>query len=450
MDEAISIPRPSSDCSAQLREANKLEELSMTETTRQRSVTTTSERPSEADLNVLADRWRSAPRRWGHPLHSICSYFAMFPPQLAHFLIDWLTSPGDVVYDPFAGRGTVPLEAALLGRTGHASDANPLAAVLSSAKVSIPTGAQIRRRLDELEKAWMSASTDIRNEPPDIRMLYSDCTLRQLVFLKRELDRSRSVDTFIMALVLGMLHANHSRNGATRGFSISMPNTFAMAPGYVRRYIDENGLVAPNVDVFAMLRTRVQRLALPDSHKPSGRVWLQDATIRAPAWLRKEKARLVLTSPPYLQVIKYGKYNWVRLWFLDQEARAVDDQLMASSSLKRYSEFMGTVCKRLAEVVTPDGYVCLVIGDVRRGNDCLNLAETVWERAIEPLGWQRHAIVADELPEQSKVSRIWKNNSGRATKTDRILILSPQTSGLPALVKPSWEKASRAYERSTV
>ena len=46
-------------------------------------------------------------------------------------------------------------------------------------------------------------------------------------------------------------------NGATRGLSISMPNTFAMAPGYVSDYIKKHGLVAPNVDVFQMLRKRL-------------------------------------------------------------------------------------------------------------------------------------------------------------------------------------------------
>lgn len=397
---------------------------------------------TESDLSAMAERWKNAPRRWGHPLHSICSYFAMFPPQLAHFFIDWLTGPGEVVYDPFAGRGTVALEAALLGRTGHASDANPLATVLSASKVSVPSAERIILRLDKLQKSSKISRVSIAKEPSDIRMLYSDATLRQLVFLRRELDRSDPTDVFITSLVLGMLHANHSKSGASRGFSVSMPNTFAMAPGYVRRYIQDHGLLAPDVDVFAMLRTRLTRLDLPSNPITTGRAWTQDATAEPPAWLRKGKAKLVLTSPPYLQVIKYGKYNWIRLWFLGYSAQAVDQTLMASSSLKRYLEFMGSVCKQLEKLVSPDGFVCFVIGDVRKGDVSMNLAEAVWEGAIASLGWQRHAIVADELVEQYKVSRIWKNHSGRATKTDRVLILSPQVVELPRMVTPNWEKAT--------
>src|SRR3954467_10008032 len=98
-------------------------------------------------LSGLPTRWRRAPRRWGHPLHSVCSYFAMFPPQLASVFIRWLTRPGDVVYDPFAGRGTAPFEALLHGRVGLGSDANPLAHALTQAKVRIPSAVAVNRRL---------------------------------------------------------------------------------------------------------------------------------------------------------------------------------------------------------------------------------------------------------------------------------------------------------------
>ena len=54
------------------------------------------------DLARLAERWHRAPRRWGLPLHAVCSYFAMFPPQLAHVFIRWLTQPKETVYDPSA------------------------------------------------------------------------------------------------------------------------------------------------------------------------------------------------------------------------------------------------------------------------------------------------------------------------------------------------------------
>jgi site-specific DNA-methyltransferase (adenine-specific) len=271
-------------------------------------------------------------------------------------------------------------------------------------------------------------------------MLYSKKTLAQLVWLKGQLSRDDDTDCFLTAMILGMLHANHNKIGAPRGFSISMPNTFAMAPGYVAKYIKEHGLVPPEVDVFAMLRAKVERLDLPSSKLAHGKVWLHDATDQPPRWLAQKRPKLIFTSPPYLQVIKYGKYNWVRLWFLGETSADVDKRLMASASLNRYLEFMRSVSLNLKQVVADDGYVCFVIGDVRRGDEDLNLAQAVWDSVLESQGWHLHGIIADEIPKDRKVSRIWKNNSGRATKVDRLLLLSPKPIQLPDVVPPSWSE----------
>lgn len=363
----------------------------------------------------------------------------MFPPQLAAVFIRWLTSPGDAVFDPFSGRGTVALEASLSGRQAFAGDANPLAHALTRAKLRVPSAAGLGRRLTELDREFATARVDLQDVPDDIRMLYAPGTLRQLVFLRERLSADRPTDAFIVALVLGMLHANHSSAGATRGFSISMPNTFAMAPGYVRSYISREGLVAPEVNVFEMLRARAARYRLPTRMMVGGQSWLRDATKRPPLSVRSARPKLVITSPPYLEVIKYGKYNWVRLWFLGHEPRDVDAGLMATGSLSRYLSFMESVLARLKETVAADGYVCLIVGDVRRGSDQINLAGKLWRHAAEPTGWHCHALVADQLPAGSKVSRIWKGNPGRATKVDRILLLSPSSDvALPSVPTPSW------------
>lgn len=387
------------------------------------------------NLARVPDRWHRAPRRWGHPLHAVCSYFAMFPPQLAHVLVRWLSEPGQTVYDPFCGRGTVGLEAALTGRRALLSDANPLAHALAASKVWIPSHAQVAARLHELRLTYVAVDEDLADVPTAIRMLYSDGTLRQLVFLRREL-RTGAADRLLRAITLGMLHANHSSEGATRGFSISMPNTFAMAPAYVASYIVEHGLVAPDCDVFAMLGTRARRLRLPSTPRRAGRAWRQDAT--KPLALGAERARLVLTSPPYLKVIQYGKYNWVRLWFLGEEAKQVDAALTTTSSLSRYLEFMTDVLAGLENAVTPDGFVALVIGDVRRGEEQLDLAGAVAEQVAAPGGWHCHGTIVDRLPTRHKVSRIWKNQAGRATKVDRILLLSREERRLPPIAPVRW------------
>lgn len=409
------------------------------------------EKTISGPLDGIADLWRAAPRRWGHPLHSICSYFAMFPPHIPRVFIEWLTSAGDVVYDPFSGRGTAPLEACRLGRIGIGSDASPLAQLLTAAKVDPPLPAEVSLRIAALRAKANSKGG--RRAPEDIKMLYSERVLSQLSNLRESLNLEDRTDRFIMATILGMLHANYSPGGPAKGFSISMPNTFSMAPGYVRKYIAEHSLVPPDVDVLEMVERKIARMDLPEAPAVRGYAWLADA--RTPPGDQLGKARLIFTSPPYLNVIKYGKYNWIRLWMLGHEPKEVDAALMATASPVRYLHFMAEVLANLQRTVSPDGYVCLMIGDVR-GDDSkgvANLAETVWQFVARPSGWRRLGILNDSLPEEHKVSRIWgSKKKGRATRVDRILILAPPGSSHRLPPRPrqaSWLSALEWASSST-
>ena len=395
-------------------------------------------------LNGLADRWHRAPARWGHPLHSLCSYFAMFPPKVPYVFIRWLTKPGDVVYDPFSGRGTAPLEACRMGRVGMGSDANPLAHVLTAAKVDPPSTEEARARLFVLREGCRAG--DSSSAPPEIRMLYSERVLEQLLGFRDALSLNRRDDRFLLALLLGVMHANFRPGKPARGLSISMPNTFSMAPGYVQRYIEKHQLVPPDVDVFDLLDRKLDRMHLPDTVARRGSAWRRDARKPLGRAIRERPAKLVFTSPPYLSVIKYGKYNWIRLWMLGHDPKAVDGGLVATASLAKYLAFMRTVLRQLAPAVRDDGHLCLMIGDVlqRATGKVTNLAGRVWEEAAEPLGWQLRGVVADRVPTRHKVSRIWKQGRGQATKTDRILILSPagrKPQGLPTLGRIRWKPA---------
>src|SRR5205809_636388 len=88
----------------------------------------------------------TAKQRAANRLHEI-SYRACFKPQLPRFFIERLTEPGERVYDPFMGRGTTLVEAALLGRVPLGCDANPLSVVLARPRLHPPTLEQIEQRL---------------------------------------------------------------------------------------------------------------------------------------------------------------------------------------------------------------------------------------------------------------------------------------------------------------
>ena len=122
-------------------------------------------------------------QRCGHSLHEI-SYRGCFKPELAGFFIDRFTSAGEVVYDPFMGRGTTPLEAALRGRIAMGSDANPLCEMLAAPRLDPPSIQEISRWLNEFD--WNSAT----DTPAEVLAFFHPETLRQLVLLRTALLQS--------------------------------------------------------------------------------------------------------------------------------------------------------------------------------------------------------------------------------------------------------------------
>lgn len=79
--------------------------------------------------------------------HGLHQYKGKFYPQLVKSLLNISgTEPGSIVFDPFCGSGTVPLEGYLNGMISIGCDINPMAVEISRAKIEILTVG-----LDELQ-----------------------------------------------------------------------------------------------------------------------------------------------------------------------------------------------------------------------------------------------------------------------------------------------------------
>src|SRR5690606_24256851 len=96
---------------------------------------------------------------------------------------------GDRVYDPFMGRGTTPLEAALRGRVPVGNDANPLCAHLLAPRLDPPTLDEVEARLRALDLGARAAA--LTDDPDltrdDLLTFFHPETLAELVALRRYL-----------------------------------------------------------------------------------------------------------------------------------------------------------------------------------------------------------------------------------------------------------------------
>ena len=223
---------------------------------------------------AIEPEWKAQQRLWGHSFHPMCSYLASFPAALAHAFIARYSRPGDVVLDPFSGRGTTPLQACAEGRLGVGNDLNPFAHLLTASKVEPATRGGALTRLTQLRLGWNAdapgwarlarrvagdpAATlvpaagshggpDGGTEPVPVEVVlaFHPDTLGQLLFVRSELRLEDRTDRFLAAAITGILHGKSASY-----LSELMPNTFSMAPRYVREFATRTSFASPRRDVF--------------------------------------------------------------------------------------------------------------------------------------------------------------------------------------------------------
>ena len=386
--------------------------------------------------NIQPSIWQENNRRWAAPQHYTCSYMAMFPPALPHYFIRRFTEQGDTVLDPFSGRGTTAVEAIAQNRIGIGNDLNDLAYVLTKGKLANPSLDEVLARLEALEsgyarKEWLKFS----GMPNKIRMIFHPETQKHLMYLKRELDwKNDDIDAFLAMVLMGAMH------GQSSGFlSLSMPNTFSMGWNYVKKYIAKHNLKRPNRDAFEVIRHRCKRF-LKKGRLPGKGVAIHGDVreLGQVKQITEDSVKMIFSSPPYLKVIKYGLYNWIRLWWLIGEHKSIDKKLDDEHSVQPYLNFMKDVLETTLPLLDKkSGMACWVIGDVKD----INLAKLVWDEVgskIQILDddgevqkYRLLGIIADEIKDEEKVTKIWNSEtdkSGKATLTDRILIICPADS----------------------
>src|SRR6476660_1885799 len=136
------------------------------------------------DVPVYQQELWTSRQRQACSLHEV-SYRACFKPQLPAYFIDRLSEEGDVVYDPFSGRGTTAVEGALRARRVIANDINPLSAIFAQPRLEVPNMSEIDARLHAIELQLKARST------LDLSMFFHCDTERELLNLRAYLNARR-------------------------------------------------------------------------------------------------------------------------------------------------------------------------------------------------------------------------------------------------------------------
>jgi len=379
----------------------------------------TTTRIEERSIPYFTNEFWTSRQRQAHSLHEI-SYRACFKPQLPRFFIDRLTEPGDVVYDPFMGRGTTLIEAALMGRVPAGCDVNPLSAVLTWPRLDPPTMEAVSGRLGQVDFG------DADECPEDLMAFYHPETLKEICalkkyFLRREAEgRLDAVDRWIRMVAVNRL------TGHSPGFfSIyTMPPNQAVSVASQRKINEKRGQTPPRRKVPALILAK-SRALLKDCDEATRRtlatVGKKARLLTQPSDATPEIASgsvaLVVTSPPFLDVVDYAGDNWLRCWFCGIDPEAVP--LTVPKRLEAWQAAMTKTFAELARVLKRGGHVAFEVGEVRGGRVRL-------EEAVLPCGLAAGlapVLVMIHDQQFTKTANCWGVDNGRkGTNTNRVVV----------------------------
>jgi hypothetical protein len=315
------------------------------------------------------------------------------------------------VFDPFSGRGTTAVQAALMGRAPAANDVNPLSAMLCAPRLDPPSIAAITARLAEID-----LSTPVTDPAEaDLLAFYHPDTLRQITALRAWLltRGDDPVNAWIRMVAINRL------TGHSPGFFsvYTMPPNQAVSAGSQRKINAARAQIPPPRDVRAIILKKTRSLlsdGTPPPHPPA--ILLTGPAHNIPG-LADGSVDLVVTSPPFLDVVDYEGDNWLRCWFAGIDPANV--RIDKHRDIAAWEGFVRRTFQAFARVVRPGGFVAFEVGEVRGGKILL---ERHVAAAIEGLPFDLLGVMVNQQT-FTKTANCWGVNNNRGgTNTNRIVM----------------------------
>lgn len=308
----------------------------------------------------MKGKYSTAEGRWS----GFGPYYATFPSDFAERYIESTTKQGEIVLDPFAGRGTALFAAGLLGRRGVGVEINPVGWIFSSVKSSPAAFDDVMRRLEEICHLSSQSNHFTSDPSPEKEAFFSLCfSPRVRVFIEHAREtlnwRQSKIDRTLMGFIILYLHG---KEGAA--LSNRMAQTKAMSPGYCLKWWKKHGYnLPPEIDPGVFLESRLRwryghgvpeinavHSILGDSTKELKNLPIADGTVS-----------LLLTSPPYTGMTNYHADQWLRLWALGFNPRKEKNRGRFNNAAD-YRNLIENVFLNTRKLLAPNAKICVRVG----------------------------------------------------------------------------------------
>lgn len=364
--------------------------------------------------------WTSKQRQT-NSIHEI-SYRACFKPQLPRFFIQLLTKAGDTIYDPFSGRGTTVIEAALLYRNIIANDINPLSEILSKPRLCIPDIKEVKERLYSIPLKTGVAS-DI-----DLSMFYHPDTEAEVLSLRDYLKKrnQNGLEDYIDRWIR-MVATNRLTGHSSGFFSVyTLPPNQAVSPDSQKKINEKRKQTPSYRDTNQLiLKKTISLIRDVPPQKTIQLRWIGENALfligdaRFTPEIKSNSIHLTVTSPPFLDIVQYDQDNWLRCWFNSIDAKDVARSLIITKRLEDWCKIMGEVFEELFRITAIGGHVAFEVGELRGGD--IRLEEYVVPLGLNA-GFKCEGVMINQQ-KFTKTANIWGvSNNEKGTNTNRIVI----------------------------
>ena len=327
--------------------------------------------------------------------HNIHRYSGKFIPQIANTVIQLLSDPKEVVFDPYLGSGTTALEAILSDRGCIGVDLNPLAILIAGVKTAVIDVQTLQTfqqdlltsvdfaldpQMSLLAPRYRGISRSFEEDPrynnPWNQKWYQDHVLRQLIRIYNVIEAVDDLRLRQVAQVSFSDILRRSSNASSHYPNVMYDKNTKKKPLPLRPFRES---FRANIAQLIALSRRFGQLSCP-----SCRIALENNTSLS---LPSCSVDAIVTHPPYIAAVPYAEYGCLSLEWLGFSSKQLDAELTGGKRQRKdvVDRFLHDYHLMFAEsyrVLKPGRFAFYMVGNPTANGTVVDLHEKTVECAV--------------------------------------------------------------------